>query len=1283
MSLSHWKRALACFVAAAVPLQTMATVQLADQPVLSTSNVPGNLALALSVEYPTAESVAHTDAYSTTATFLGYFDPDKCYTYVTDTTANKTDAGTTVTSAQGDNSYFKPASKATNHVCSGKWSGNYLNWATMATIDPFRWAMTGGNRVVDTVDTTILQKAWHNGNGPFAAKTISSSLAAGATPFSSSVTTAVSGQGFTMQITSPSNASPNRVTVRVKVCDASVGVESNCVAYGSNYKPEGLIQKYAREIRFSAFGYLNESNEYRDGGVLRARQKFVGPAQPQPGQPDVANSLAEWSSTTGQFVRNPDSADAAATTSFSGTTISDSGVINYLNRFGQLYPGKYKSFDPVNELYYAALRYYRNLANVPSWSQLAASPTASNNSPTTPATTASTKKTWLDGFPVITDWTTTDPIQYSCQRNFILGIGDTNTHRDRNVPGDDRTQTPSSLQEPPKPDFGSDDSFFSAFTATTWVRGMQGITANAATQTGSQYSTDYMAGLAYQANVLDIRPDDASKPQTKGKQSVQTYWVDVLETGYKTNNKFYMAAKYGGMKAPTNFSQSSYSSSNPIPESWWYTNTDTVGSGTSAQKRPDNYFTGERPDTLVSGLTKAFESIVGDIKSYTTTFSLASKQVVGDSEASYAAQYDSSNWSGEVSGSELTISSSGDPTLASVASWTTRTVFENQLGGSGWNSSRRVVTMGNPTSSTTGGVPFRHTSLNTEQKTLLNTSYVTGDDSANYVNFLRGDPTNEGSGYRVRSTEASSGTVRSRLGDIVNSKITVAGAPSNRYADIFNPGYSTFKNTYSARATTLYVGANDGMLHAFKGGLGSGAGQEMFAYIPSALFYKNSTTASDGLLAQLGNPLYAHRNYVDATALVFDIDMARAGGATQADSSISDWRSVLIGGLGKGGMSYYAIDVTDPSVMTTEAEVAGKVLWEFPKRSKLPVASGGTCTSNCIDMGYSFGDPVVVKTAKYGWVVIFSSGYNNADGVGHIFIVNPSNGELLQDISTGTTAVTGMARPTAYVLDESDFTADAVYVGDLEGRVWRFPLNSTDTSGSYSAPTIIAKLTSPAGSSSTAGAAQPITTRPLIGIDPWSRKRYVMVGTGRLLDSTDISDSQEQSFYAIMDGYSDQFSAKAADGDDWPALRSDFAPVESTDGTSAAKANTAGKAGWVIDLGVTSSVGWRVVGATTYYNGIVGFSSVLPTGDACNPSGRSNVYAVNFSNGASVLKNSDNEVANYLAQDSLIIDFSFFNVQGKVQPWIGDNKGALEKVSGTFSTQRTRSLNWRELSTVH
>ncbi|QIL78596.1 pilus assembly protein [Diaphorobacter sp. HDW4A] len=1297
MSKPHWKRALACVITGAIPLHAMAVVTLADQPVLSTTNVPGNLALALSVEYPTAESTAHIDDYDVAKTFLGYFDPDKCYTYVADTSAYTTVGGVAIDATKGDNSYFNPTSKATSHACSGTWSGNFLNWATMSTIDPFRWAMTGGNRVVDEVGNTILQKSYHYGSSAWKARTLTSAQAGGATDWGSgkTLTMGVGAQGFTMTVTNGSTT--KRYTVRVKVCVSSVGLESNCVAYGSNYKPEGLIQKYSNEIRFSAFGYLNDDNVYRDGAVLRARQKFVGPTQPQPGQPSIANTLAEWSSTDGRYVRNPDSADATATTGLTGTsssnqiTIADSGVVNYLNKFGQIYPGKYKSIDPVNELYYAALRYYRNLDNVSTWSWLKGSATSTDGAPTAATNTTallntfvSNQKKWLDGFPVITNWTSADPIQYSCQRNFILGIGDVNTHRDRNVPGDDRSQSSSALEEPPIPAFGNDATFFTAYKSATWVRGMQGITSNAAANTGSTNSPDYMAGLAYQANVLDIRPDDATKPQTTGKQTVQTYWVDVMENAaYKQNNKFYMAAKYGGMKVPSNYKESSYSATTPIPEAWWYTNGETVGTSTSnSQKRPDNYFTGGRPDTLVSGLTRAFESIVGDIKSYTTTFSLASKQVVGDSVASYAAQYDSSDWSGEVTGSSITISSSGDPVVSPTATWTTRKVFENQLGSSGWNNARFIATTTTSTNGTSSGIPFRYASLSDEQKTLLNTSYVSGDDASNYVNFLRGDYTNEGNGYRVRSTTMSTGIVRSRLGDIVNSKITAVGAPLARYADIFNPGYSAFKTTYKARPTTLYVGANDGMLHAFKGGLDTGAGQELFAYIPSTLFYKSLSADSDGLLARLGNPTYVHRNYVDATALNFDIDFARAGGATQADATISDWRTVLIGGLGKGGRSYYALDVTDPSLMTTEAAVAGKVLWEFPARNKLPTASGGTCTTNCINMGYSFGDPVVVKTAKYGWVVVFSSGYNNADGIGHIFIVNPTNGALLQDITTGTTAVTGMARPAAYVLDYMDFVSDAIYVGDLEGRVWRFPLNKVDAGGNYLAPTIIAKFTSPTTSSATLGAAQPITTQPLIEIDPWTRNRFVMIGTGRLLDGSDISDPQAQSFYAIIDGYSDQFAAKASDGEDWPALRTDFAVVTSTDGTSPAKANMAGKAGWVIDLGVTSNVGWRVIGTTTAYNGIVGFSSVLPAGDACNPSGRSNVYAVNFANGASVLKNSTNDIVSYLAQDSLIIDMSFFNVNGKVQSWIGDSKGNQQKLTGAFTTQRTRSLNWRELSTV-
>ena len=78
--------------AAAVPA-ARADVDLADQPLFSSVSVPGNLILALSVEWPTATTPAYpsTTAYSTSSTFLGYFDPAKCYRYVAVNTGTTTD----------------------------------------------------------------------------------------------------------------------------------------------------------------------------------------------------------------------------------------------------------------------------------------------------------------------------------------------------------------------------------------------------------------------------------------------------------------------------------------------------------------------------------------------------------------------------------------------------------------------------------------------------------------------------------------------------------------------------------------------------------------------------------------------------------------------------------------------------------------------------------------------------------------------------------------------------------------------------------------------------------------------------------------------------------------------------------------------------------------------------------------------------------------------------------------------------------------------------------------
>ena len=106
-------------------------------------------------------------------------------------------------------------------------------------------------------------------------------------------------------------------------------------------------------------------------------------------------------------------------------------MANYLNKFGQITGNGYKGQRPgQSELYYATQRYFRNIGQCPSGTRLLTSTSRSNQA--------------LDGFPVIRTWD--DPIQYSCQKNFILGIGDIYTHADKNVPGSTGT-----TNEPAKP----------------------------------------------------------------------------------------------------------------------------------------------------------------------------------------------------------------------------------------------------------------------------------------------------------------------------------------------------------------------------------------------------------------------------------------------------------------------------------------------------------------------------------------------------------------------------------------------------------------------------------------------------------------------------------------------------------------------------------------------------------------------------------------------------------------------------------------------------------------
>ena len=309
----------------------------------------------------------------------------------------------------------------------------------------------------------------------------------------------------------------------------------------------------------------------------------------------------------------------------------------------------------------------------------------------------------------------------------------------------------------------------------------------------------------------------------------------------------------------------------------------------------------------------------------------------------------------------------------------------------------------------------------------------------------------------------------------------------------------------------MYVGGNDGMLHAFDDTASNG-GKETWAYIPKALFIAgdpNDTAHAPASTFQLGAltyrrggiPLFSHKFYVNATPRVWDVDFANTNTSTPPTTG-NDWRTILVGGLGAGGRAVYALDVTNPVAVTdTEANVAssGRVLWEFTDAN----------------LGYVYDAPTLVKTYRYGWVALIASGYSNPGGKGFLYVLNPKTGALLKKLTTGvgTDAVpSGLSAIRAFVGSRKNPYVLQAYGGDLLGNVWRFDLSSPDDTKWK--VEVIAKLADPSGKP------QAVTTGVRVEIDQNNNvDRYLFVATGKLLDQPDLSDtSVVNTMYVIRDG---------------------------------------------------------------------------------------------------------------------------------------------------------------------
>jgi len=265
-------------------------------------------------------------------------------------------------------------------------------------------------------------------------------------------------------------------------------------------------------------------------------------------------------------------------------------------------------------------------------------------------------------------------------------------------------------------------------------------------------------------------------------------------------------------------------------------------------------------------------------------------------------------------------------------------------------------------------------------------------------------------------------------------------------------------------------------------------------------------------------------------------------------------------------------------------------------------------------------------------------------------------------------------------VDASDGTADSAYGGDLLGNLWRLDL--TGALGNYPAPQKIATLTDAGGT------AQPVTARPVIEIHPTLKKRVVMVGTGRLLDASDIASTQRQTFYAITDGTNALFNTVAPSPMAFPISRSNL--QQNSNALTSVSFDPATKIGWYEDIGTdvaSGGIGWRMVSDSTTLAGTVAFAAVLPNGSVCSPSGDSRVYGRDYAVGSTSVNETTSGVtaaALFVGLSGSVTDLRYLSVRGKAQLIAGTDTGALRQIKiNPLTGLSMRRLNWRELQIVN
>ena len=411
------------------------------------------------------------------------------------------------------------------------------------------------------------------------------------------------------------------------------------------------------------------------------------------------------------------------------------------------------------------------------------------------------------------------------------------------------------------------------------------------------------------------------------------------------------------------------------------------------------------------------------------------------------------------------------------------------------------------------------------------------------------------------------------------------------------------------------------------------AAREAWAFVPTAVMPEMPRLASTEYES-------THRYFVD-------------GSPVQADIKVGNtWKTILVGGFNKGGKGYYALDITNPD--------APQGLWQ----------------TDITTMGLSYGRPLITKLPNGTWAVLLTSGYNNTDGVGRVYVLNANTGAVIQTlVTTGS----GLKELNNFVKDPSgDNTTNLFYGGDIKGNIWRFQWDTATSAFGVHKVVQLGDATTP----------QPITTRvELVQGQSGGSLPRILVATGRLLGVGDLSTTGQQTIY----GFDDQVDSFGTGASLVAGLKqSELKNVTTTGGvltrTLKCKGTTAeckdNAIGWYINLpdtGERVNVDLRIAGATLVV------ASNVPSNEPCVSGGTGWINYLNYQTGGPVNEGTDGEgpagvpVTAGLIMGNDLSSTKDGNVTAHVSPSRVPDKPVDVAIPTATPKPKGKRMSWREL----